>query len=98
MLRTACNTPGDTASVHSVEQVKRWLHRCNSSHPQCGLIDQEVELPTRLIDVESGLRLIEAAGRRGRYVCLSHCWGEQDATSSGNTFRTTKKNLESSLE
>ena len=33
-----------------------------------------------------------------RYVCLSHCWGNQDSTTAKQTFKTTRENLSSSLE
>lgn len=98
MIRTACHVPGNTASVLSVLQVQRWLRRCSATHPKCGSIGLDVPLPTRLIDVESGLRLVETKDMHGRYVCLSHCWGNQDPTTAKQTFKTTKKNLSSSLK
>lgn len=98
MIRTACRVPGDTASVLSVLQVQRWLRRCNATHSECGSIGLDAPLPTRLIDVESGLRLVETKGMHDRYVCLSHCWGNQDSTTAKQTFKTTRENLSSGLE
>ena len=51
----------------------------------------DVALPTRVLDIGSGyadpVRLIEvAAGQRGRYTALSHCWG------GGIGIRTTTEN------
>ncbi|KAF2272450.1 HET-domain-containing protein [Westerdykella ornata] len=98
MIRTACHLPGDSASDLSVVQVQRWLRRCSAAHRKCGSVDLDVPLPTRLIDVGSGLRLVETKGMRGRYVCLSHCWGDHTSTSAHQAFKTTRKNLDANLE
>ncbi|KAJ8113251.1 hypothetical protein OPT61_g4575 [Boeremia exigua] len=97
MIRTACHIPGNTASTISVLQVQRWLSRCNSSHKNCGTIGSDVSLPTRLIDVESGLRLVETRGMHGRYVCLSHCWGSQATNTTDQTFKVTRGSLNSCI-
>ncbi|TGJ80113.1 hypothetical protein E0Z10_g8659 [Xylaria hypoxylon] len=37
-------------------------------------------LPTRVVDVgrhDGKIKLIQGAGKAGRYMCLSHCWGSQ---------------------
>lgn len=98
MIRTACHVPGDTASVLSVLQVQRWLRRCSATHSKYGSIGLDVSLPTRLIDVEFGLRLVETKGMHNRYVSLSHCWGDRDSTTAKRTFKITRENLSSSLE
>ncbi|KAL3292131.1 het-domain-containing protein [Colletotrichum asianum] len=48
-------------------------------------------LPTRVISVGencSSIRLIEAHGVQGQYICLSHCWG------SKQPLITTKDNIQ----
>jgi hypothetical protein len=89
ILRTACHVPGHASSAPTVIQVKNWLQRCSKYHAQCGPIDIDVPLPTRLIDVASGLRLVETKGMHGRYVCLSHCWGK--SSPEGVTKRDSLK-------
>ncbi|KAJ4993159.1 hypothetical protein SVAN01_01511 [Stagonosporopsis vannaccii] len=101
MIKTAFHLPGDTASVSSVLQAKRWLRRCSATHANCGSVDLDVPLPTRLIHVEFGLRrlrLVETKGMRGRYACLSHCWGDQGSTMANQTSKTTRMNRSSNLE
>ena len=61
---------------------KEWIDECSSMHPDCTSI-QDSDLPTRLIDVGTmdGLqepKLVETQGLRGKYVTLSHCWGNSD--------------------
>jgi len=78
-------------SAQTLEQIKRWLHRCDGGHERCtvGLSgetveagDDAVQLPSRLVDVGVGIpprtapiRLCQTGGRRGRYTALSHRWG-----------------------
>ncbi|KAK0733049.1 heterokaryon incompatibility protein-domain-containing protein [Lasiosphaeria miniovina] len=47
-------------------------------------------LPSRLIKIDKQakrLELVETAGKTGRYLCLSHCWGTK------HTFETTTATL-----
>ncbi|KAK0737990.1 heterokaryon incompatibility protein-domain-containing protein [Schizothecium vesticola] len=56
--------------------ASQWLDDCSRNHAQCGKHDEQV-LPTRVIDV-SGDELFlyaTAPGEKGRYICLSYCWG-----------------------
>jgi hypothetical protein len=53
-------------------------------------------MPTRVIDIGSDtdsmeVRLLETQGTRGRYVCLSHCWGNH------RPLQTTTANVNSHL-
>lgn len=61
------------------EVARRWLNDCELNHPDCyDCTPEPPELPKRVIDVgQNGQmpRLVEGAGRRSRYVTLSHCWG-----------------------
>ncbi|MBE3045186.1 HET domain-containing protein [Candidatus Bathyarchaeota archaeon] len=54
------------------------LSECLENHPKCGNAP-ETPLPTRVIDVnyqDDKVRVIETKGQQGRYVSLSHCWGD----------------------
>jgi hypothetical protein len=71
--------------------AKDWLNSCQSKHEQCR--EPSFELPRRVIDVGRGnLRAkpylhISTAGQIGKWVALSHCWGEN------NNYKTTKLSL-----
>jgi heterokaryon incompatibility protein (HET) len=66
-----------------------WRWNCISDHPG-GCVDKSYRedddepssegptLPTRVLDFAcpGGPRVIETNGKRGRYVILSHCWGD----------------------
>ena len=94
MIKAACHVPGNTASTDSVMQVQRWLRRCSLTHKNCGNVDGNVPLPTRLIDVKSGLRLVNTKGMHGRYICLSHCWGTPATMTGTQTYKLTQGILE----
>lgn len=84
-IGTATERSLDTSSKKSLEQARSWLVDCCKNHPQCDSpTDHHHPLPTRLIDVMDGqkggpVRLIETSiGQQGRYICLSHCWGDPE--------------------
>lgn len=59
-----------------------WLAECCSKHIRCSAMADQ-ELPTRLIDLgePDGLqepRLVITQGQYGKYIALSHCWGESN--------------------
>jgi hypothetical protein len=65
------------ASQTAFDQANTWIEDCLHQHEQqiCPSND-EVDLPTRLIDVTSAIpRLVRTKGQKGRYVALSYCWG-----------------------
>jgi hypothetical protein len=69
-------------SEESFELIESWLYECKTNH-LCSL-NSYVELPTRLIDLETQdrkvLRLYEPEpGTKGQYVALSYCWGKSQA-------------------
>ncbi|KAI2634632.1 heterokaryon incompatibility protein-domain-containing protein [Xylaria nigripes] len=59
--------------------IERIIHMVGSCASQHSCIKPEApRLPTRVIQVgrrSSDLRLVESQGAKGKYVCLSHCWG-----------------------
>ena len=70
--------PGTTASHDSFKKVQEWLDICQKSHEWCQpRIIGLSRLPKRVLDVSlSQVRLYETQHKPGRYVCLSHCWGD----------------------
>lgn len=70
-------TPGP-ASPAALSKMSAWIRRCTTEHTACGSVGLSSPLPTRVVDVSdpTNVKLIESSGMTGRYLCLSHCWGE----------------------
>ncbi|KAH7040130.1 heterokaryon incompatibility protein-domain-containing protein [Microdochium trichocladiopsis] len=72
--------------------MRDWLHICDTTHTKCKT-PYEPTLPTRVLDIgEVGTtvaKLVETGGAKGRYICLSYCWGSTPFT------KTTQANIES---
>lgn len=69
-----------TGSHAHLESLRHWLGSCDEHHPACKAA-VSLSLPTRLIDVGSGIepkiKLYETGpGDDMRYMALSHPWGE----------------------
>ncbi|KAK5633732.1 hypothetical protein RRF57_009446 [Xylaria bambusicola] len=75
--------------------LRSWLRDCDVNHCDHSTISTaEHELPTRLLNVGDAqepdrLHLCSTEGRLGKYVALSHCWGERQVLS------TTRGTIES---
>jgi hypothetical protein len=79
-----------------------WMEKCSRYHGRPCYKQSDGPLPTRLIcipeNVHYQLRLVNTEGQTGRYVALSHCWGEGidtrtlkallKARENGFSFRT----------
>jgi hypothetical protein len=72
----------DVHSVAAYEQIAEWLAGCQK-HASCTGTAKNQVLPVRLIQVTPKLRLAPTEGLKGRYLCLSYCWG-----SSRNSMLT----------
>ena len=74
--RTSPRTDSDEA----YELACNWIDEClGSSHRHCKSPKSPL-LPRRVVDVgvrDGVIRLLETNGARGKYLCLSHCWGAQ---------------------
>ena len=73
--------------------VQRWLNECNA-HERCMPLD-DTPMPIRVLalvgdNTQPLIRLIETKGRQGRYLALSHCWGEAGKLP----LRTTSENYQ----
>jgi hypothetical protein len=74
--------------------LKEWLQDCGKHHTDHKFASDEKKLPTRVLDVQSPevpsrLRLYESNGEHGKYMALSHRWGEDEyrrplSTTTGN--------------
>ncbi|KAH6668238.1 heterokaryon incompatibility protein-domain-containing protein [Halenospora varia] len=85
---------GDTGSDASLARAKVWLNECTTKHKTCIGVAQETKLPHRVLDLypiekhSANIKLIETENNDcGRYVCLSHCWGEVVP------LKTTRENI-----
>jgi len=106
---------GNTASDLSTNKAREWVQACNKHH-KCFPMDVASLLPKRLIDVTNiwqgttlGVKLIQQTnGQRGKYVCLSHCWGSTPIHCSTKTktladalnfikFETLPKNFQDAI-
>lgn len=73
----------------------RWLEECAHNHSQCGKHDKQI-LPTRLIDVSGKEPFLyeTAPGEKGRYICLSYCWGgPQRVMTTVSTLAERKREI-----
>jgi len=87
-------------SVETLKLAKQWVDSCSGDHQECRLFegDQEPLLPTRLIDIsdyEHGTaRLISSDGRRGKWVAISHRWGNKPVfTLCQSNIKTLKRGI-----
>ena len=89
MIPKGIPTSGDTALELSFSRVQSWISECLENHT-CSPPTTQPLLPTRILDISnSTVQLAEGKGRCGRYVCLSHRWG------NGWTIRTIKETVKS---
>lgn len=70
----------DQGSREQFALLKEWIRSCDDdpSHERClqGKYLSVATVPTRLIDVQDGLRLVTSlSDKTTKYVALSHCWG-----------------------
>jgi Heterokaryon incompatibility protein (HET) len=85
--------------------LKGWLRNCDNRSPEddeeiheyCQK-DKDLAIPAKrvlnLADVATGkVRLVETANLKGRYVALSHCWGDPKRHPIMSTHATLKDHL-----
>ncbi|KAF7525329.1 hypothetical protein G7054_g11130 [Neopestalotiopsis clavispora] len=97
--------PSDSCSA-AFKHINSWLQDCLQNHEECKFtiarnpVDEihGPKLPTRVLDLEcadsTGLSLIEARDKRGRYCALSYCWGPPGM----NPLLTTRANISSRFD
>ncbi|CAG8978527.1 hypothetical protein HYALB_00010071 [Hymenoscyphus albidus] len=90
-----------TDSSMALVTIKGWLAECITCHSggsegYCDF-EEQPDLPTRVIDVgliDGIVKLRETEGAKGKYLCLSHCWGlAQIITTTKSTIDYRKKGI-----
>lgn len=81
------------------ELIRDWINDCDSIHHLCGRMDDEKELPTRVLQISGSpkapsVKLMETNDQKGNYCALSHCWGPPDK----RPLMTTRANLHQHLD
>ncbi|KAM7192081.1 Heterokaryon incompatibility protein (HET) domain containing protein [Naviculisporaceae sp. PSN 640] len=71
-----------TSESPDISLAQKWMQSCKNhhAHHQCRPFT-DVTLPTRVLDVRPSpglddVRLVITNGSQGRYITLSHCWGD----------------------
>jgi len=71
------NLPDCTSSSQTTQRLNQWLIACTETHPECQTF-WETALPKRVLEIQDAyVYLREDTVEKGRYACLSHCWGAQ---------------------
>ncbi|EQB54101.1 hypothetical protein CGLO_06102 [Colletotrichum gloeosporioides Cg-14] len=81
-------TTNDTRRAGQINDNDDWLKDCdeNAAHDNCRC-GESPPLPTRLLDVsDSKIRLIETQDSHGKYLALSHPWGDPKKHSHFCTY------------
>lgn len=83
----------DPLSDACIAQIQQWLEHCMKNHARCPL-KEAPRMPTRVIDVGDEYTkprlLVNAPVDTGKWVALSHCWGDVNKLF---TTRTTNINV-----
>lgn len=93
----AQTTPAHTASEDSRSWIGTNLNRCLTEHAECNVGLNTSALPTRVLDLglksadDDPVKVLETNGLRGRYMTLSHCWGDPDLLPTKLTARTLEE-------
>ncbi|KAK4449813.1 hypothetical protein QBC34DRAFT_462383 [Podospora aff. communis PSN243] len=93
-------------AAHSLcEGIKAWIvdkmERCLASHAECNAGMDGASMPTRVLDVgfssvdDDPVKVLETDGPQGRiqgrYLALSHCWGDPNLMSTKLTADTIEE-------
>ncbi|KAF4946521.1 hypothetical protein FGADI_11159 [Fusarium gaditjirri] len=62
------------------DMIRGWIGDCINNHERCKVVTEDRPFPTRVVfvgDQETNSHLfIPRSNHRGRYIALSHCWGD----------------------
>ncbi|KAG5787606.1 hypothetical protein H9Q69_013320 [Fusarium xylarioides] len=80
IIGTGTHVKHDVTSPETWDMVRRWIGDCINDHEDCKAVNEDRPFPTRVVsvgdeDTEPHL-LIPTSDDRGRYIALSHCWGD----------------------
>ncbi|KAK4448462.1 heterokaryon incompatibility protein-domain-containing protein [Podospora aff. communis PSN243] len=93
-LPALTKSPYSRTPARDLGMTQAWLEECQQNHPRCQQLING-PLPTRVIDVgteEKDPFLFHSQGATGRYMALSHRWG--DPGFEVGAFATTKDNID----
>jgi len=85
------------ASPEIFKLANQWIKDCHLAHTECASLVKKpkagVKLPTRVLDLgflngSQYVRLVETAGKVGKWIALTYCWG------SVPFLQTTSQNYE----
>ncbi|KAF2191137.1 HET-domain-containing protein, partial [Zopfia rhizophila CBS 207.26] len=87
----------DPTSEQTLRRALNWVDECNTAHAHTRCSIGDAALPLRVLDVDYGsapsrIRLYEPNGARGKYIALSHVWGDI------RQFTTTRSNIATHLQ
>jgi hypothetical protein len=76
-IKTHALPSRDTSSELAYLKMEAWIESCLRDHEHCRK-SRSSQLPKRVLEISgSFVYLRESQEKRGRYACLSHCWGEK---------------------
>ena len=85
-----------TDSTLALVAIKGWISGCITTHVFCDTPEHPY-LPIRVVDtgLNNGVvKLVKTNEAKGRYICLSHCWGSsQIITTTRSTFEDRTKGI-----
>ena len=84
----------NAASPKSLKRAIQWVKRCSETHSGCG--GENTSMPLRVLDVNDDLslgrvRLCESKNLCGKYITLSHCWGNESSFSTEQSSMESRK-------
>lgn len=83
-------------SAMSLQRCLERLAQCTGNHEQCGFGDVSA-VPTRLVDVikcAPDAVLVERLHGSARYVCVNHCWGQNNGkAATTKSLKSYKKKI-----
>ncbi|KAI1417299.1 heterokaryon incompatibility protein-domain-containing protein [Hypoxylon sp. FL1857] len=77
-----CEDEFHGVKVPEGEDVKEYEYFCTAAREA---LPRVPTLPARVVDVgrrDGKIKLVEGNGRAQKYLCLSHCWGKQQITTT----------------
>lgn len=100
MVGTAGEVLSELRTEDYVNTIKEWLRLCDENHWLC--IDKAARpgcpklMPKRILDISNNkIFLSETSTKKGLYIALSHCWGneEQIPVMKKNNIAERMKNI-----
>ena len=85
-LQPAVELPVNYTAQEYFNKIRSWINTCDHQHVDEHCRQKEGSLPRRVIAINQStsdcVRLHETNGESGRYLALSHCWGNFSATQA----------------